>query len=125
MLLESILDLGKCPNMFYGIFLLFHFTKSHLTTKPYNFDIKCQCNLESYKQQIFFGTKFRGGVVFFKIMMGVFFWQDWLTGWTSFEDYLKELLLHLRVTSYNNNPMKILNFKSYQLQHLIHTKGYI
>ena len=36
-------------------------TNSHLTTKPYNFDIKCQGNSESYDQHGFFGTKFRGG----------------------------------------------------------------
>ena len=36
-------------------------TNSHLTTKPYNFDIKCQGNSESYDQHNFFGTKFRGG----------------------------------------------------------------
>ena len=36
-------------------------TNSHLTTKPYNFDNKCQSNSESYDQHGFFGTKFRGG----------------------------------------------------------------
>ena len=36
-------------------------TNSHLTTKPYNFDIKCQSNSESYDQHGFFGTKIRGG----------------------------------------------------------------
>ena len=36
-------------------------TKIHLMTKPYNFDIKCQSNSESYDQHGFFGTKFRGG----------------------------------------------------------------
>ena len=35
-------------------------TNSHLTTKPYNFDIKCPSNSESYDQHGFFGTKFRG-----------------------------------------------------------------
>ena len=33
-------------------------TNSHMTTKPYNLDIKCQCNSESYDQH---GTKLRGG----------------------------------------------------------------
>ena len=33
-------------------------TNSQLTTKPYNSDIKCQSNYESY--DIFFGTKIRG-----------------------------------------------------------------
>ena len=34
-------------------------TNSHLTTKPYNFTIKCQSSCESYDRQGFFGTKFR------------------------------------------------------------------
>jgi len=40
-------------------------TNSHLTIKPYNLDIKCQSNSESYDQHGFFGTKFRGGQNFF------------------------------------------------------------
>ena len=36
-------------------------TNSHLTTKPYNFDIKCLSNSESYDRHGFFGTKYRGG----------------------------------------------------------------
>ena len=36
-------------------------TNSHLTTKPYNFDIKCQGNSKSYDRHGFFGTKKRGG----------------------------------------------------------------
>ena len=28
-------------------------TNSFLTSKPYNFDIKCQCNYESYDQHVF------------------------------------------------------------------------
>ena len=36
-------------------------TNSHLTTRPYNFDIKCQGNSESFDRHRFFGTKFRGG----------------------------------------------------------------
>ena len=35
-------------------------TNSHLTIKPYNLDIKCQSNSESYDQHGFFGTKFWG-----------------------------------------------------------------
>ena len=42
------------------IFMPFLDKNSHLTTKPYNFDIKCQCNSESYDQHAFFGTRFRG-----------------------------------------------------------------
>ena len=47
-------------------------TNSHLTTKPYNFDIKCQGNSESYDQHGFFGTKFRGGQNFL-IAVGGFY----------------------------------------------------
>ena len=36
-------------------------TNSHLTTKPYSFDIKCHSNSESYDRHGFFGTKFWGG----------------------------------------------------------------
>ena len=36
-------------------------TNSHLTTKPYNFDIKCHINSESYDEQGFFVIKLRGG----------------------------------------------------------------
>ena len=36
-------------------------TNSHLTTKPSNFDIKCQSNSESYDQHGFLVTKFMGG----------------------------------------------------------------
>ena len=36
-------------------------TNSHLTTKPYNFAIKCQSNSESYDRYSFFGTKIGGG----------------------------------------------------------------
>ena len=36
-------------------------TNSHLTTKPSNFDIKCHSNSESYDQNGFIGTKFKGG----------------------------------------------------------------
>ena len=58
-------------------------TNSHLTTKPYNFGIKCLGNSESYDQYGFFGTKFRGGKNFL-LMVGVFFNEreysgaDWL-----------------------------------------------
>ena len=47
-------------------------TNSHLTTKPYNFDSKCQCNSESYDQHGYFGTKVRGGQSFWFTMGGFF-----------------------------------------------------
>ena len=61
----------------------FQDTNSHLTTKPYNFDIKCLGNSESYDQHIFFGTKLRGGQNFL-IKVGGFYNEreysgtDWL-----------------------------------------------
>ena len=58
-------------------------TNSHLTTKPYNFDIKCHSNSESYDRHGFFGTKFRGGQNFL-LTVGIFYNKreysgaDWL-----------------------------------------------
>ena len=46
-------------------------TNRHLTTKPNNLDIKCQCSLESYDQYDFVGTKVYEGQIFF--MVGGFF----------------------------------------------------
>ena len=40
--------------------MAFVHTNSHLTTKPFNFDIKCQSNSESYDRQFFWGTNFQG-----------------------------------------------------------------
>ena len=73
--------------------MLFVDANSHLTTKPYNFDIKCQCNLESYDQHVFFGTHLRGGgvkVFFFSFFFINLQWEIFpttesslgLTGWT-------------------------------------------
>ena len=45
---------------------------SHLMTKPYNFDIKCQSNFESYDRHDFLGTKFRGGQNFVLMVRGFF-----------------------------------------------------
>ena len=58
-------------------------TNSHLTTKPYNFDIKSRSNSESYAQHGFLGPKFRAGQNFV-LTVGGFFNQreysaaDWL-----------------------------------------------
>ena len=66
-----------------SIFMPFLDTNSHLTTKPYNFDEKCQSNFESYDRHSFFGTKFRG-VIICLLTVGGFFnereysWADWL-----------------------------------------------
>ena len=59
-------------------------TNSHLTTKPYNFDIKCQSNSESYDRHGFFGTKFGGGQNFY-VRLDVFSTKGTtlvVTGWT-------------------------------------------
>ena len=42
-------------------FMQFVDTNSYLTTKPSNFDLKCQSNSESYDRHILFATKFKGG----------------------------------------------------------------
>ena len=47
-------------------------TNSNLTTKPYNFDIKCKCNSESYDRHSFFVPKFRGGQNFFRTVGGFY-----------------------------------------------------
>ena len=58
-------------------------TNSHLTTKPYNFDIKCQCNSESYDHHGFLALRL-GGVRVFIIYGGRIFNKrdysgaDWL-----------------------------------------------
>ena len=58
-------------------------TNSHVTTKPYNFDIKYQSNSESYDWHGFLGTKFRGGQNYL-LTVGSFFNKreyseaDWL-----------------------------------------------
>ena len=52
-------------------------------TKPYNLDIKCKSNSESYDRHGFFGTKFRGSQNFVLTVGGFFnereyFGADWL-----------------------------------------------
>ena len=47
-------------------------TNSHLTTKTYNCDIKCQSNSESYDRHGFLGTKFREGQTFVLTVGGFF-----------------------------------------------------
>ena len=59
-----------------AIFLPFVDTNSHLTTKPYNFDIRCQSNSESYDWHGFLVTKFRGGQNFVLTVGGC----GWLAG---------------------------------------------
>ena len=65
-------------------------TNSHLTTKPYNLDIKYQSNSESYDQHGFFGTKLTGGQIFL-LMVGGFYnkreysGDDWLVPLLPFE----------------------------------------
>ena len=61
-------------------------TISHLTTKPYNLDARCQCNSESYVKHNLFGTKFRGGQTFCNFLRFEVFTTSestiLLTGWT-------------------------------------------
>ena len=55
-------------------FMMFLDTNSHLTTKPYHFDIMCQFNSESYNRHNLL-AKFRGFRVFF-IYGGRFLQQE-------------------------------------------------
>ena len=60
-------------------------TNSHLTTKPYNFDIKCPSNYQSYDRHGYFGAKFRGGPNFFGNSWVFFSTREstmGLTGWS-------------------------------------------
>ena len=76
------------------IFMPFVDTTSHLTTKPYNFDIKCHSNSESYDLHGFFGTRFRGGQNFL-LTVGIFYNKreysgaDWLVPLISLEPGLE------------------------------------
>ena len=45
---------------------------SHLTAKPYIFNIKCQCNWECYDQHGLFDTKFMGGQSYLFTVGGFF-----------------------------------------------------
>ena len=81
----------------------YFYTNRHRTTKPYNFDIKCQSNSESYDQHGFFGTKLRGGQNFTLTVEGFpnereRSWADWLEPliWSSLSD---DLALQLRTVS--------------------------
>ena len=47
-------------------------TKSHLTTKPCNFEIKCQGNSERYEQHNFFASNFGGGQKFVYLLGSCF-----------------------------------------------------
>ena len=66
------------------IYMPFIDTNNHLTTEPYNFEIKCHCNSESYDWYGFFGTKCRAHNLFF-LCGNVFFPKErvllgWLAG---------------------------------------------
>ena len=63
------------------IFMLFLWANSHLMTKPYNFDIKCKSNSESYDQHSFFVTKFMGGQTNLLTVGGFFQRERVLWGW--------------------------------------------
>ena len=63
-------------------------TNSHLTAKPYNFDIKFQRSSESYDQH-FFGDKFFVGVSIFFLRLKVFNEREY-----SEADWLVPLILN-------------------------------
>ena len=63
------------------IFMPFLDTNSHLTTKPYNFDIKCQSNSESYDRHSFFWDQVQGGSEFVNNCRRFFQRERVLWGW--------------------------------------------
>ena len=77
------LEHAKKKEVWALAFLCRFWTQSHLTTKPYNFDIKCQSNSESYDQHVFLGPSLGGGQTFL-LTVGCFFNKrkyseaDWL-----------------------------------------------
>ena len=71
--------------------MLFLDTNSHLSTKPYNFDNKCQSNSESYDPHGFLGNKFRGGQNFVLPVGGFFNKREY-----SVADWLVPLLPFLK-----------------------------
>ena len=54
-----------------------NFWNQTIKTKPYNFDIKCQSNSESYDRHGFLGTKFRRGQNFVLTVGGFFNERDY------------------------------------------------
>jgi hypothetical protein len=64
-------------------------TNSQLTTKPYNFDIKCLSNSESYDRHGFSGSKFRGGQNFLITVGGLYNEREY-----SEADWLVPLILN-------------------------------
>ena len=72
--------------------MLFLDTNSYLSTKPYNFDIKCQYNSESYDRHGFIGTKFRGRQNFVLTVGGFFNEREY-----SEADWLVLLIIPLNI----------------------------
>ena len=80
-------------------------TNSRLTTKPRNFDIKCQSNSESYDRHSFYGTKFRGGPIFFLLFTeGSFFNERDYSG----ADCLDLLVMHKKTIGKKLDTMFIM-----------------
>ena len=79
-------------------FMPFVDTNSHLTTKLYNFDIKCESNSESNDQHIFFGPSL--GLVRTFIYGWRFFQQEWVFwGWLAGPSQSKgEAMVHINAT---------------------------
>ena len=79
-------------------FMPFLDTNSHLTTKPYNFDIKCQRNSESYDWHIFFWDQVKGGSEFFINSGKVFQQERVLWGWLAGSSHKHLLTIYSGIT---------------------------
>ena len=79
-----------------------------MTTKPYNLDSKCSCNLESYDQHGYFGTKFRGSK--FLIYCGRFFLNKREYSWAGWLDLLISLAKKVN---------KRLGFNRYKVRYFV------
>ena len=93
----------------------FQDTNSHLTTKPYNFGIKCQTNSESYDRHGFLGTKLMGGQNFVLTVVGFFNEREY-----SAADWLVPLVLlccqrNMRLISIKTKTMIFTPLRAYDI----------
>ena len=88
----------------------FLYTNSHLTTKPYNFDIKCWRNSENYDWRGFFGTKFRRGQNFLRTVGGFYNEREY-----SGADWMVLLLPPLVTWGNTFKIITIISFLSYMV----------
>ena len=96
-------------------------TNSHPTTKPSNFDIKCQSNSETYEQHNFFGTKFKDGQNFL-LTVGGFYNEREYSGADLLEDLSVEFTCLCRLLIYTDNDFHLSTFKLISTDNGFHLK---